>query len=345
MSGQFRTTGLALLAASLGVTAWAQNATSTWPVDPARLGLLKETSLLIGQPVKDSEGRTVGKVQDLLVDLGTCQVVAALVSSSAEHQPTPVPALSFSRVFTDYAELGVDKKLFTSAPRLPSPEPAGACDLNNLADSFRHFSQTPPKLPAPGPLVSAARLLGARLLSQSNEPLGQLKELMVDVPLGRIIYLVIAPAADATDYYVVPPVAVHLEGASGSLVLKADQAHFLAGPRFQKDFSTDLAFPQFALAVRHHYGLQAVVASSGPAAQARSDHELTEAVLTEIVHQANGLATLNLMVTTAHGRVTVSGNVRNEKQARQILAAAQRVAGAGNVEDHLEYRGRKTAQL
>ena len=347
--------GLALLGSSLSVTGWAGNA--AWPLDPSRLGLLKETSILLGQPIRNTEGKTLGKVDDLLVDLGSSQVIVALVSGG-NGQTTPVPAMSIPRVYRDYAELPVDKKIFGSAPRLPALSPAGTTQMKSLVESFRYFSQKEPELPAaPGELISASRLLGARLFSQANEPLGEIKDIMVDVPLGRIVYLVVAPAASpAGDYYVVPPVSVRADAANRALVLQFDRAHFAAGPRFQKDFGSDISFPQLAFAVQQHYRLQpvaatgtnnasavAMAAASAPAAPARSDRELTRAVLAEIVHESNGLEALNLMVTSVNGRVTIRGNVRNEKQAKLVIAAAERVAGAGNVEDQMQYRGRKAA--
>jgi sporulation protein YlmC with PRC-barrel domain len=227
------------------------------PFDAQRLGLLKPTSALLGKKVIDPKGKTVGKLQDFILDLSSGQVLAALVSSSGKTPLTPVPARSFEAVRRDKAELNAAKKLFENAPRFPLARAAGPWEAQSLADSFLFFSQPAP-LAVPAGFCCAAALLGQPLLSEAGETLGQVQELALDLPGGRAVYLVIQPAEGLDplgDLYLVPPASAQLGTSGQTLTLKASLAHFLAGHHFPKEYPTDIVFPDVASAVYQHYGL------------------------------------------------------------------------------------------
>jgi sporulation protein YlmC with PRC-barrel domain len=327
-------------------------------LDAMRLGLVNRTTALIGRKVMTHEEKGLGKMGDLILELSTGQVVAALVSPGTEAQLTPVPARSFWTCTKNKILLSTSRKTFESAPRFPKADVTQALQSGRLSESFRHFGQPAPEAPAAGSggFCSAMGLVGVRLLSETNEPLGQIEDVMVDVPVGRIAYLLIQPAAGAglpSTLYVMPPQSVRIDSASRSLVLKADQAHFLAGPHFQRDFWTEMARPELMAAMLQHYDLQPeVAAQSDPTRQpararvetpgapaqalsAQSDQEITQAVVTEIVRISGAFPTRDLKITTTQGRVTLSGRVRSEKQKEQIGAAAARVVGAEKVDNQL----------
>jgi osmotically-inducible protein OsmY len=76
------------------------------------------------------------------------------------------------------------------------------------------------------------------------------------------------------------------------------------------------------------------------------DYQITRAILVEITHSAEGQLNTTIKITTVQGRVTLSGTLKDENQKKQIVAAAKRVAGAANVEDHLETNDKaRTAKL
>jgi sporulation protein YlmC with PRC-barrel domain len=255
---------------------------SAMPFDAQRLGLIKPAKDLLGKKVIDPNSKTLGTLKDFILDLPSGQVMAALVSSSGKNPLTPVPARSFEAVRRDKAELNAAKKLFEYAPRFPLASAAGPWDARSLADSFAHFNQTAP-CPTSASFCSAAALLGLQLVSSTNEVLGQVQELAIDLPGARLVYLVIQPAAglDPLDnLYIVPPGSV-VPGTFGqSLILSATRASFLAGYHFPKEFPTDMVFPEVAAAVYQHYGLlpnspdkpAASPAPALPAIDAKSAH-------------------------------------------------------------------------
>ena len=327
----------------------AQDGTSS---TERRLGLLKQASVLLQRKVTDDHEKNLGKVSDLVLDVANGRVPVVLVSSSSD-EVTLVPCSSFSDASLACLVMNTDKKVFAAAPRVAKAGALQAVNESRLDECRRHFGQRPPQSEggAPPKLASSSGLLGVPVRGQGDETLGTLKDIMVDLPFGRIVYYVIQPAADSAapdTFYVVPPSVLGPGDSAGFVVLHADRARFLAGPSFQKEFWNDLAFPAMAAAVRKHYGPSAGAATpvqvaevptAAPDAAAgppvRSDQEITRAVLTEIVRQARGFLTVKIAVTTLNGRVTLSGNVKSEGQRKQIVSAAEHVVGKANVENRL----------
>ena len=331
-----------------------------WRIDAARLGMMSRGTVLIGKPVKTSDGHKAGQLQDLLLDLPSGRVEAVMVSVS-RHEVVPVPAQCLAFASQYRVILEADKRRFQQAPRCEPPRPGSGLDARTLGAALEYFAGTQPQLstgPAGG-WSSAESLLGAPVAGARGEPLGKVKDLMLDVPAGQMVYVVVEPgpgAAGPDDLYVVPPVCLTVQPASRSLKLKLTQDAFLAGPHFSRQFWTDMIFPEMAMAVCKHYGLHApeptqsggLSASSSqavPVETGRSDQEITRAVLAELLRDSHGqLIVLNLAVTTRDGRVTLSGQVKDETEKRQVLGAAQRAAGQDNVEDRIETQREKRSK-
>jgi sporulation protein YlmC with PRC-barrel domain len=344
-----------------GFMAGAQD--STAPAEQRRLGLLKQASVLLQRKVVDAREKNLGRVNDLVLDVANGQVPLVLVTSSSDEVAL-VPTGSFSDASIACLVMNIDKKVFTTAPHVAKTGAINALDKNRFEESCRHFGQTCPQNPG-GPsakLVSASGMLGVPVRGHSNETLGTLKDIMVDLPFGRIVYYVIEPVTSSSgqgDFYVVPPSAIRPGDSAGFLVLPVERARFLAGPHFQKEFWNDMALPALAAAVRQHYetglgppaqarpvAVTARTPDRTPGASGRSDQEITQAVLTEIVRRTSGFMSIQIAVTTVNGRVTLSGNVKNEKQIKQIVSAAERVVGPANVDNRLEAGVKaRTAQL
>ena len=328
----------ALLVLSLfNITASAENA--SWKPDDACLGVLKRASSLLNNRVGDKKERTLGKVHDLLLDLSSCQVVITLISGPA-GQLTPVPARCYKSASGARLVIDVEKSEFKKAPHISAREPLSSLEPSSLQDSFFYFNQNPPQLPG-GRFCSTANLIDIPVVSQSEELLGKVRDVMIDVPTAQVVYLIVEPEGrpeEPAELYVVPPVSVQLDKGGARLVLKGERAHFVAGPHFSSAFWSDLAFPELVRTTQQHYGLDTAPAQStatettaGP-----EDYQITRAILAEITHSAEGMLNTTMRITTVHGRVILSGTLKDENQKKQIVTAAKRVAGAANVEEHLE---------
>src|SRR5258706_13977958 len=328
--------------------------------DADRLGLIQKTTDLIGKKVQDRNDKNVGKVEDLLLEIPRGLVIAVFVSSGSETEVTPVPARSFLAAAKDKVAISVDQKIFKSAPQLSKAALAGALNAKSLSESFNHFGQAMPEpAAASGRLSSGAALAGWPLISRDNQPLGQVEAIMVDVPAGLVVYLIVKPGAapdSQGDRYILPPSSVKPEAAtSQTLVLKADHAHFVAGPHFQADFWADMTRPELAAAVREHYPMRpALRGDADPTRQPvrariespspKSDEEITVAVkqeiMSEIALEIEGFIARGITVKTVNGRVTITGHLKDEEEKQHILTAAKRVVSTVNVDDQLDPRAK-----
>src|SRR5207244_1124358 len=122
----------------------------------------------------------------------------------------------------------------------------------------------------------------------TGETLGRIQDLMVDLPVGRAVYLVVQPAADTNGVlYLVPPSAVKWQANGKALTLAASKERFLAGPHFSKSFWTDMVQPELATSVYKYYTIApneraegpapvtGTLAPAKPAAASRTDAEIT----------------------------------------------------------------------
>jgi sporulation protein YlmC with PRC-barrel domain len=319
----------------------------SWKADDARLGLLKRASLLLEGRVGDRQDRTLGKVQDMLLDLSGGRVLVTLVSAGTAGQLTPVPGRCYKYANNARLVIDVEKKAFIYAPRISAQEPFRSLDPASLRDSFVYFNESPPQVSPGGHFCSAGSLIGTPVMSREGETMGQVRDVMLDVPTAQVVYLVVEPehaAGELPELYVVPPVAAHVEKGGAIVVLSGDRSHFLAGPHFSREFWSDLAFPALARAARRHYGLETDQDKSAPEPKAPEpdDYQITRAILAEITHSAEGLLNTRISITTVRGRVTVAGILKDSNEKRQILSAAHRVVGVENVEDQLETREKPT---
>jgi len=239
-------------------TAAPAAAPSQTPPDESRLGVIHQGSELLGKKVRDLDEKTLGKVEDMALDLPAGQVLAVLVTTGSDAPVTPLPARCVRAVDKEKLVVKPDRKTFAAAPHLPRGMRAGAVTENSLEDCARYFAQpirTPGKAETSA-ISSAAVLLHMTLTDQSGAALGQVKDLMVDLPLGRIVYVIVQPSGmqvPKDTLFALPPQALKLDAAAGKLALKADAARFYAGPHFQNAFWTDLNGPELARAVWKYY--------------------------------------------------------------------------------------------
>ena len=342
-----------VLSLTLNFNYFATAAGSAWAINKTRLGVVQPAGNLLGKKVQDQHGKKLGTAADFLVDLKTGQVVFMLVDAGDDAQLTPVPATTYTYLSRNNIVVGFDRDLFSRAPHVPKANALCALEPERRGATFRHFQKPEPELTLehPDQFASALALRSLAFAGSSEGPLGQVKDVVMDVPQGILVYLIVEPAVglgSPSDLYLVPPVAVSPVGLR--LTVALDKAKFIAGPRFQKEYWSDLSSATLANEVSTHYGLMlaAAPAPEKPATNApvRSDREINQAVIVELARQAHGSGAQKLAVVTVNGRVTITGNVKNAEEKHAIIAAAERVAGKGNVEDRLETGGKnQTAKL
>lgn len=302
--------------------------------NPEELGLVSRISQLKGMRVKDEDHRNIGSVKDVIVDLASGRALGCIVQRGDDT--VLVPGSAFFPVSEDRIVLTDDgRKKIENAPRI-TWQTGAKLNSNDLESAMKHFSS--PLLRAENP-ASASALVGTRVAAKGGQQMGEILDLVADIPKGELVYVVVSPQRASSVLYAVPP--QKLQFREDAMHLTVDQQHFLAGPKFQRDFWTEMALPRFASAVYKHYGLlDTTNTGAGLSPTGRDDHQLREAFLRHLVNDAAMPASRaeELIVRTDNGRIVLRGNVQSEAAHRQILSAAESAAGKGNVVDELEVR-------
>ncbi len=323
-------------------------------VDMGRLDQVQSLASMVGKKVHDLNDHSVGKLQDVLLDLPRGEILAAVISPGGSGV-IPVPPATFRAASKDTILVNADQKLFQTAPRLSQAQ--NGQTGSELSQAYQHFKQQPPEAQA---LVSGAVLTGKPVLGSGNETLGQVQDVSIDLPMGRILYVTIQPASGrGTEgkLFLAPPAAFKWD-SSGKLSLPASREKFVAGPYFQKAFSTDLIEPELMKSIYAYYlphdgapksagdeSSPAVATQSTaptPTVPARPDSEITKAVMMEILNQGKVALRGDVQITTRQGRVKLAGMARSEKEKQCVVDAARKVVGAAFVDDTLLVKGKNT---
>ena len=111
--------------------------------------------------------------------------------------------------------------------------------------------------PGPGPRIMAASTLnGDAVKNPAGETLGEIKEIMLDVPQGAIAYAVMSfggVLGFGDKYFAVPWRALAVDPARKCFVLNATKAQLEAAPGFDKDRWPSMADEGWARQVHEHY--------------------------------------------------------------------------------------------
>jgi sporulation protein YlmC with PRC-barrel domain len=110
----------------------------------------------------------------------------------------------------------------------------------------------------PGPaLMGADTLIGDSVVNGSNDDLGDIKEIMLDMNTGQVAYAVLAFGGFlgmGEKLFAVPWQALHLDTINKRFVLDIDKERLKNAPGFHKDAWPDMADVQWANQVHSFYG-------------------------------------------------------------------------------------------
>ncbi len=123
---------------------------------------------------------------------------------------------------------------------------------DNILGALRHGA-------GPGPeVLGASTLTGERVLDAGGEPIGIIREIMLDVPRGRIAYAVLAfedAEAAARKLFAVPWEALRLDAQRRCFVIDTDREHLRHAPGFDPLHWPSMAQPTWISALYEFYGV------------------------------------------------------------------------------------------
>jgi sporulation protein YlmC with PRC-barrel domain len=110
----------------------------------------------------------------------------------------------------------------------------------------------------PGPqLMTASTLEGDKVVNRQGEDLGEIDEIMIDVPRGRIAYAVMSSGGFlgmGDKLFAIPWSALTLDTDNKCFVLDVDKQRLENAPGFDKDHWPSMADPQFGSQIHTYYG-------------------------------------------------------------------------------------------
>ena len=109
----------------------------------------------------------------------------------------------------------------------------------------------------PGPRIMAADTLeGDNVVNAQGEDLGEIKDIMIDVPSGRVAYAVLSfggVLGMGDKLFAIPWHALQLDPENHRFILNVDQERLKSAPGFDKDHWPSMADQSWALQVHTYY--------------------------------------------------------------------------------------------
>lgn len=109
----------------------------------------------------------------------------------------------------------------------------------------------------PGPeLMTAATLTGNPVVNSAGDDLGEIEDIMLDVPSGRVAYAVLSTGGFmgmGNKLFAIPWRALRLDTDNECFVLDIELDRLRDAPGFDKDHWPSMADPQWATSIHEYY--------------------------------------------------------------------------------------------
>jgi hyperosmotically inducible protein len=358
-----------------------------------RLKGAAKASDIIGKTVVNSQGEKLGKVEDLAVDVESGRIVQAILSTGGfigvGNTLTAVPpgALHCDAAHKDL-RLDADKEKLANAPKFHTAKWAEDSDSSHLSAVYRYYGEEPafnfiqsgdavadgqPKtarlanggqcmIPESrlGQVQKASKLMGTTVKNMQDEKLGNVENILVDLPSGRVVAVIVSSGGFlgmGDELSAVPPTALRFTADGDTLQLDASKETLSNAPHFKANQWPDFTQPAYAGEVYHAYKVEPYFSTevdntarnvrdrNGRAltpldqGTSKADIDTTMQIRKEIIATKDlSVDARNVKIITIDGHVTLRGPVNSADEKRLIGEIANRIAGAGNVDNQLEVK-------
>lgn len=110
----------------------------------------------------------------------------------------------------------------------------------------------------PGPRIMAADTLeGDKVVNSAGDDLGEIKDIMIDVPSGRVAYAVLSFGGllgMGDKLFAIPWQALQLDPQNHCFILDVDKERLKSAPGFDKDHWPSMADQRWATDIHSYYG-------------------------------------------------------------------------------------------
>lgn len=231
---------------------------------------------LIGKNVENDQGKKVGDINDILIDVPQARVAGVVVGVGGvlgvgEH-PRIVPPQVFSYHATDKKiMLRMDEQLRTGKTRAEDLK-----SYNELTQVYRDYQQEPywdkqtrqavrdrdttkddqPPQATQFRLRKAKELLGAKVDDTANKKLGDIEDLVVDLHSGRLVLIALGAGGVlgvGEKLVAIPPSQLQMN-PDGKFMLNTTMEQLKSAPQFDKHQWPDLNNQTWLSQVYSHFG-------------------------------------------------------------------------------------------
>ena len=258
--------------ATLSLSLWAIFTTQglTAQSQPSGTGVLANVgraAYLFGRQLESSDHQPVGKVDNLVLDLESERILYVIITTP--NGTVAVPPQIFGQASGNKIPLKADKQKIESAPRFTA-QSGNAAQLGQasfVAQVYQHFGQNA-WWQGGGRVDQGSfhnvhklnELIGMKVENVNNQTIGQVSNVIVDMPTGRIMYALLQPDSNLNlgdNLYALPSDALTLSPDRRHLVSNIDQQKLASAPHFPKNNWPNLTDANFASQVYQYYGKQA----------------------------------------------------------------------------------------
>jgi sporulation protein YlmC with PRC-barrel domain len=225
---------LAILAGAIAMMTAVLNADQI-STSGNQIGHIQRAHLILGKEVKNARGEDIGKIDDLVVDLESGRLLYAIVDPKGGLPgagKVAMPPGEFVMGGDGNLIVDSDKATINKAPRFAKERAADPGNASFAHEVYQHFGQhgwwegtgsSPSKNFGNAHLVS--QLTGSTVKGAANEDMGKVRNVVLDMPAGRVVYVVLAPTGDLganNSVYLLPPNAFTLGNDGNTLVMGVD---------------------------------------------------------------------------------------------------------------------------
>jgi len=218
---------------------------------------------LYGRELVSSDNQRLGKVENVIVDLESEHVLYVVVGSG--RGSVAVPPQIIGTTSGNTVQLKAPSQKLQGAPQFNGSQDLGQASFVNRV--YQHFGQSPwwqGSTPADqGSFHNVHKLnqlLGMEVQNIKNQPIGKISNVVVDMPQGRLLYVVFSPNPNmnlGNSLYAMPSDAFTLSPDHRHLVTGIDQQKLAGAPHFAQNSWPNVTDTGFASQVYQYYGKQA----------------------------------------------------------------------------------------
>lgn len=231
------------------------------------LSQIERGNQLLHKEVRGQNNEKLGSIDDVVVDLTSGHVLYAIVNTS--NGKVAVSPGTFQQWAGNSLRLNIDKQALNNAPKFTSDmdNPQALSQANFISQVYQHFGESPWwQGAAPANTGSfqgvhkLSKLIGTDVVNVNNTPMGEVKNVAIDIPAGRVLYVILSPDKDlnlGNALYALPPEAFTLNPDQKRLTSNLSRETLASAPHFNSNDWSRISDPAFASQVYQHYGKQA----------------------------------------------------------------------------------------